>query len=143
MKNRPQKAWAGLANTRLYVGVSITRRHCINLKLKRRNARLSNYPYAALMFPVLTLGNGFWEIGVLSATAFTVLFYFDPVFKFYRSKVPNFQTFMLCSFLLGMSLATIAFFIPEHSGKVLSLWGLPTLIGGLIIVKQQGKLQYK
>jgi hypothetical protein len=95
------------------------------------------------MLPVLTLGNGFWEIGVLSAAAFTVLFYFDPVFKFYRSKVPNFQNFMLCSFLLGMSLATIAFFIPEHSGKVLSLWGLPTLIGGLIIFKQQGKFQYE
>jgi hypothetical protein len=50
---------------------------------------------------------------------------------------------MTCSFLLGMLLGTIAFFIPEHSGKLLALWGLPTFIGGLIIIKQQGKLQYE
>ncbi|WP_394176906.1 hypothetical protein [Thalassotalea litorea] len=110
---------------------------------KRVNARLSNYPFALLMIPVITLGKGFWEIGLASAAAFILLYNIDPVFKFYRSKVDKFHEVMLWSFSIGMVFSTFAFYIPEHSGKLLALWGIPTFIFSFKLVSQASKLVYK
>jgi hypothetical protein len=92
---------------------------------------------------VVTLGKGYWEIGLIASVIFVISFYLDPVFKFYREKVDGFQKFMLIAFLIGFCIATIAFFVPEHSGKLLAVWGIPTFIISFKNTKKFKGLEYK
>ncbi|OHU94961.1 hypothetical protein BIW53_13165 [Pseudoalteromonas byunsanensis] len=95
------------------------------------------------MLPIITFSNGFWEIGLASAIAFILLFHIDPVFKFYRSKVAKFHSFMLWSFAIGVVISILAFYFPENSGKLVALWGIPTFILSFKFVRQGSKLVYK
>ena len=92
---------------------------------------------------VVTLGKGFWEIGLIACLVFTISFYLDPVFKFYRAKVDGFHNFMFFAFIIGLFIASTAFFIPEHSGKLLALWGIPTFIISFKNAKKFKGLEYK
>ncbi len=92
---------------------------------------------------VVTLGKGYWEIGLIAALIFSFSFYLDPLFRFYRAKVEGFHKFMLIAFVTGLCVATTAFFIPEHSGKLLALWGLPTFIISFKGTKKFKGLEYK
>jgi hypothetical protein len=96
-----------------------------------------------LLLAIVTLGKGYWEIGLIASIIFVISFYLDPVFKFYRAKVEGFQNFMLIAFFIGFCIATVAFFIPEHSGKLLTVWGIPTFIIAFKTTKKFKGLEYK
>ncbi|CCQ11697.1 hypothetical protein PALB_25980 [Pseudoalteromonas luteoviolacea B = ATCC 29581] len=78
-----------------------------------------------------------------SAIAFILSFHIDPVFKFYRSKIVKFDSFMLWSFATGVVISILSFCFPENSGKLLALWGIPTFILSFKFAKQASKLVYK
>ncbi|MFC1518245.1 hypothetical protein ACFL6Z_00855 [Pseudomonadota bacterium] len=92
---------------------------------------------------VVTLGKGYWEIGLTASAVLVISFYLDPVFKFYKSKVEGFEKFMVISFLIGFCIATVAFFVPEHSGKLLAFWGIPTFIISFKNINKFKGLEYK
>ena len=115
----------------------------INSNSKRINARLANYPFGLLLLSVVTLGKGYWEIGLVASLVFALSFYLDPVFKFYRANVEGFHNFMLIAFFIGLCIATTAFFVPEHSGILLAVWGVPTFIISFKSTKKFKGLEYK
>ena len=92
---------------------------------------------------MITLGKGYWEIGLIASLVFVISFYLDPVFVFYRAKVEGFHKFMLIAFLTGFCIATVAFFVPKHSGKLLAVWGVPTFIISFRDIKRFKGLEYK
>ncbi|MCL1037644.1 hypothetical protein L2750_10830 [Shewanella submarina] len=107
------------------------------------NARLANYPLGLLTLSVVTLGTGLWEIGLIASLFFILSFYLDPVFRFYRVKVEGFHRFMLTAFGAGLGIAVLALLNPEHYGKLLAVWGIPTFVISFKNIPKFKKLEYK
>lgn len=65
------------------------------------------------------------------------------MFKLYRAKVAGFHNFMFIAYVSGLFVGTIAFFIPEHSGKLLAIWAIPFFIISFKDTKKFKELEYK
>lgn len=77
----------------------------MKIKTKRQHARLFPYTTGCLMAPiVIGSNNEFVGIALISACDSILLFYFDPVFKYYKSHLPKFDKYCKVSFALECSL---------------------------------------
>jgi len=84
---------------------------------------------------VVGSNNEFVGIALISACVVILLFYFDPVFKYYKSNLPKFDKYCKVSFSLGLLIAVISNLLPSYSGIFLAVWGIPVFIYGFVFCR--------
>ena len=80
------------------------------------------YPFGLLLLPIITIGGGFWQFGLLLIAVFLLSFKFDKDLQLYRTKIDNFSKFMIWSFLIGLAVACSSYFLNEVYRWLIVLW---------------------
>ena len=109
----------------------------MKIKTKRQHAKLFPYTTGCLMAPIVVGSNNeFVGIALIFACVAILLFYFDPVFKYYKYHLPKFDKYCKVSFALGVLIAVISNLLTSYSGILLAFWGIPVFIYGVVFCRE-------